>query len=188
MGEYEDAIQALRDEGLDEHADRMEKFSNQEMRKRVGNVATVEKRNAELEAELATIKAAPKREAALKAAGVNVAALSPAEQEILAAQKVAEGKEYDEEWAKGLVQRYKLPVVEGTEEEEAPPNAGPMTHPGGPAGTPTPKGKMSLTPQEVNSWPAGKRMRFIEQLDKEGKMDVYERLLQGETVTGITFS
>lgn len=191
MGEYEDWLQEMRDAGYEDGLiEKGQKFTNSEMRQRIGNTAAVEKERDELKAEIAKMKAAPKRAEALKAAGVDLAALqeNPAALEAIERSEIAEGKEYDEEWAKGLVQRYKLPVTEGTGEEGEQPAAQGMSQPGGPVGTSKPAGKVSLTPLEVNSWPAGKRMRFIEHLDKIGRPEVFEQLLRGETVTGITFS
>jgi len=188
MGEYEEFVQELRYEGMEELASRAEKYSNQEMRKRVGNVATVEKERDELRAEIAGLRATPKRSEALKKAGVDLAALqdNPAALEAIERQRLGEGKEYDEEWAKSMVEKYRLPVAEGTgETTEPPPNADPFTKPGTQPGAST---KTGLSPLEVKKWDPQKRMRFIEYLDKNGKMDVLDRLLQGETVTGITFS
>jgi len=193
MGEYEDAIDRLREEGLDGEAAVFEKYTKNQLREKAGRADTAERRAQELEAEIEALRAAPKREEALRKAGVDLARMraeQPAAVEIIESQRLTEGKEYDEDWAKALVEKYKLPVVEGVGTEETePPNAAQFGQPGGPSGI-TSKGNpasTTLKPLEVNSWDTAKRMRFIEWCDKNGKMDVYESLLRGETVTGITW-
>lgn len=188
VGEYEDQIQALRDEGLDEVADRFDRFSNQEMRKRVGNVAQVEKERDELKAKVELLEAAPKRSKALADAGVDLKALSenPAAMEIIENQRA---DEYNEDWAKGLVEKYRLPVVQGSEEEGEPPAAADFGKPSGPLGTGGGQGtvaKSTLTPAIVAGWGPRTRMRFAAWCDDK-KSDALERLSMGETVTGVTF-
>jgi hypothetical protein len=187
MGEYEDTVAALRDEGLDELADKFDRFSNQEMRKRIGKTAELERELEQIRRERDTLKAAPKRAEALKAAGVDVSKLRPAERELIESSRLDEGKEYDETWAKGLVEKYQLPVAEGSGEGEGTPPAGEIAR----QATETPgagsASKTTLKAKDVASWGSQRRMEFREWCDKNGKNDVWEALLRGQDVTGVTY-
>lgn len=187
MGEYEDTIQRLREADLDDEADVFEKYSKNQLREKAAKADAMEKKATELEEENTRLKAAPKREAALRAAKVDLSSLSPAEMEIIQSQN---NGEYDEEWAKGLVEKYRLPVMAGggEEEEEAPAAAG-FGNPGGPSGEAGQGtvGKTTIRPEQAGQWGPRTRMRFREWCAANGKEDVFERLLMGETVTGVTF-
>jgi hypothetical protein len=191
MGEFEDVLDRLKEEGLDDEVHILEGYSKNRLREQAAKAGAAEKRASELEAELAILKAAPKREAALRAAGVDLAALAdnPAALEALERSAPEQGKEYDADWAARMVERYKLPVgADGGTPGTPAPTAKDFGQPGGPTGTAKPAAKTSITPEEANSWDAAKRLRFIEMLDREGKMDLYELLLRGETITGIAFT
>lgn len=187
MGQYEDLLEQARGEIDEDLFRQFENFTGSSLRSKAERADALEKELATTKAENQALKAAPKREAALRAAKVDLSSLSPAEMEIVHAQTQ---DEYDETWAKGLVEKYRLPVMAGggEEEEEAPAAAG-FGNPGGPSGEAGQGtvGKTTIRPEQAGQWGPRTRMRFREWCAKNGKEDVFERLLMGETVTGVTF-
>lgn len=191
MGLKEDwgaLLEKIRDEGLDDVADELDaKFSNTGLRRQLSERAKDSEEVTQLREEIALLKAGPKREAALKAVGVDYAQLSPAEREVVDSAKA---DEYDDGWARGLVEKYQLPVnaPEGGETEGIP--AAEFGRPEGPAGQGAGQGGAKtgvLTLETYSNWPAEKRMRF-QAWAAEHRPDAIAALDDGESVSGITFS
>src|SRR5574341_1414844 len=104
MAEWEDLLQQIRDEGLDDVADTLdEKYSKTGLRRQLSERSKDTEELTKLKEELATLRAAPEREAALKAVGVTYADLSPAEREAVDRSKA---EAYDDGWARSLVEKY----------------------------------------------------------------------------------
>lgn len=187
-GEYEELIEQLKEEGLEEWAEKFEPFARDSMRKRIGSTAQLEKEKAALEAEIKTLRDAPVRREALAKVGVDLNSLRPAEREAI---ESAQAEKYDEDWAKSIVEKYELPVGEAQPAADGEkPNAAAFGQPTGPTGNGGSTGvnsRSTLTPEEVAKWPFDKWVRFEDYCAKEG-LDAAERLLQGEKVSGITFS
>lgn len=178
MGEYEDILEQLREESIsgEEAAERLEKFSATTLRKKAGERDSFEQRNKELEEELASLKAAPKRREAFEKYGIDFDALRPAEKRML---EQYDGELTDEAIAE-LVEQNELPTTEseeGEEEEESPAEKITAAARRGASGSRVPK----VTPEEVAEWPADKWVRFA-----DANPDAAEALRRGEQVTGVT--
>jgi len=182
MGDWEDAMQRLREEGLDDVVASLSQFEKNQLRDKAAKFEVAEKRAAELEDRVHFLEAGPKREAAMKKANIDVTKLRPAELELINGQRPAEGKEYDEEWAKGLVEKYQLPVSGAADEgtEEPPPWNPPSAGQGAVAG------KTAIDPRTIAKAKAVDRMAFIEWAEKNHP-GLYDQLLQGQIVTGIAY-
>lgn len=184
MSDYDDVIARLKEEGLDAEAAVLEKYSANQLRDKASQAEGLEKRVADLEAENKKLQAGPKREAALRAAGVDIGALSPADVEVLDAQRLEDGKEPDEEWARGLIEKYQLPITTRVESGPMPAAAEMVTAATATGGRVV--AKTTLSPADVAAWDDQKRMQFVEWCNANDS-DAFDRLLAGETVTGITF-
>lgn len=184
MSDYDDVIASLEERGLDEEAEVLKKYRAGSLREQASKAPALEQENQALQAKVKALEDAPKRTAALRAAYVDIDALSPADLEVIDGQQLEDGQEYDEDWARGLVERYGLPVSDRVEVGPLPPAAGIVD-----AATNTGaivQGKTSLTPSEVASWDVSKRMRFAE-WDDQNKTGYMARILAGETIAGIAF-
>lgn len=191
MGQKEEwatLLEKIRDEGLDDVADELdEKFSNTGLRRQLSERSKDADEVTKLREEVALLKAGPKREEALKAVGVNYEALSLAEKAVVDA---AVAETYDDGWARGLVEKFALPVEApaGGDEKDIP--AAEFGKPEGPAGQGAGQGGAKtgvLTLETYSNWPAEKRMRF-QAWAAENRPDAIAALDDGESVTGITFS
>ena len=187
MAEWEDLLQQIRDEGLDDVADTLdEKYSKTGLRRQLSERSKDGEELTKLREKVALLEAAPQREAALKAVGVDIAKLSVAEKEAVEASKA---DTYDDGWARALVEKYALPVSEqpGGETDGIP--AAEFGTPDGPAGQAAKGGAGSgvLTVETYANWPVEKRMRFQEWAEKN-RPDAIAALDDGESVSGITFA
>ncbi len=186
MGEYEDVIERLREEGMDDEVAVLEKFSKGQLREKAGRAAILEKELEEAKATLADMTERPKREEALKAAGVDFAQLRKAEVATLNGLRPKEGQSL-EEWSKAVVEEYALPVTESSGQGE-PPKTG--TWPPGEGGSPPVRKQAgpTITPEDFNSWAIEKQFRFRDWAEKNGRKDAVEALKRGEPAIGVAFS
>lgn len=183
MDDYEDAVQRLRDEGVDDDiVDIFEKHTASNLRKQAGRVGELEK---ELEAEKARarrLETAPKRVAAFKQYGVDIDALRPLER--AAIENFAhEGDEPTAEEIAKFVEANGIPVgeagAEGEESDETPAAAAVAAQ----AVTATERsvrGKTTITPKEAAEWSTEKAFRF-----REKNPDAWQTLMRGEEVVGV---
>lgn len=187
MAEWDDLLEQIRDEGLDDVAKILdEKYSKTGLRKRLSDESKIVEERDALAKEVAALKAAPQRREALRAVGVDYDKLSTAEREIVDATAA---DTYDDGWARGLVEKYQLPVEDAPQGSTEGVPAAEFGQPGGPAGQ-TGKGNAVsgvLTVETYANWPVEKRMRFQEWAEKN-RPDALAALDDGEPVTGVTFS
>lgn len=182
MGEYEDTVQSLRDKGLDDEADTLEKFGASQLRKKAERTDELEKENAKLTATNRTLVVAPKKDAALRAAGVDLESLRPADKLVLAGLEF-EGDEPSEDWVAKTIADLQLPIT-GQQQQEGsgPPNAAAVVDAaqGAPAGG---GGNGVITPEDVAGWTTQQAAKFS--MDHP---DAWEQLKRGKEVTGVTTS
>lgn len=180
MSDYDELIQALRDEGRDQDAEILEKYSATQLRQKA-------KRADELEADVERLKkenfelvVVPKKEEAFRRAGVDFDSLRPAEQEILKNLQF-EGDAPSEQWVADQISKYQLPVAGGGANEQS--NAAGVVSAARSAPTGGARGGGAqgvLDGEEVASWTMEKRIKFMNE-----HPDEYEALLRGEEVTGV---
>lgn len=180
MGDYEDAILALREADLDEQADVFESYGATALRKKAGRTDELTRENEDLQKRLKSLEQGPKVEEAFRKAGVDFEALRPADREVITRTAV---EDLNDQAVADLIAKYELPVVEGNEEQgdEEPAAAGVVS-----AARQAPQGQASgttLKPEDVAEWPVDKLQRLLKQHPEE-----FESLKRGETVTGIAFS
>lgn len=183
MGEYEDRVERLREEGLDEYADFFEGFSGSNLRKKAERTEALEREKKELEARVRTLEQAPQIEEAFRKAGVDYEALRPAERKLLANLEVEDVGALTEEYVSKVIADNELPIVEGTppgEGEE--PNAARVVAAANAAPRGAAASRAQITPEDAAGWSTDKWVRFGEKHPEEK-----EALKRGETVTGITF-
>lgn len=177
MGEYEDAVQALRDAGLEDEAERFEQFSGSNLRKKAERTGELEDRIQELERENRSIKAVPKREAAFKAAGVDFEALSPLEREFIQNFQ-HEGDEPTKDQVSEAIEKYGFQVSQPDETETVePPAAAGVTQQARTATERKLGGKITVSPEDTTQWSTEKILGFREKYPEE-----FEALKRGETV------
>lgn len=177
MAKLDDLIEELSEQGRDEDVAELEQLRGSKLRKQAGKAAELEARVKELEGVLAEKEAAPAREKALKDYGVDVDNLSKAEAAVLSSLK----GELTAEQIAELVEKYDLPVTQGSgQTTEEPPAAQRVAQQaaGAPGGRP---GGAAITPADVASWPIDRTRRFMDE-----HPEAYDALLRGETVTGVT--
>jgi hypothetical protein len=187
MGEWEDLLAQVRDEGLDEVADTLdEKYSKTGLRRQLAEKSKDAEEATKLREEVALLKAGPVRREALAGAGVDYDSLRPAEREIVDSSSA---ETYDDGWARGLVEKYQLPVTGSAEESTEGIPAAQFGRPEGPAGQTAKGGAASgvLTPAAYAAWPVDKRMRFMEWAT-QNRPDAIAALDDGLPVSGVTFS
>lgn len=184
MGEYEDLVQRVRDAGLEDDADELERLSKTDLRRQASRSKQLEAENAELKATNRKLEMAPKKEAALRKANVDLDALRPAERQLIQGLDF-EGDEPGDDWVAKVISDYQLPVSEGGDQQQGQgePNAQAVvrTASTAPAGGPTIGG--TITPETVAGWSTEEQMRFA---DKHP--EAWEQLKAGEEVAGVTTS
>jgi len=179
MGKYEDLLQQLRDQGLDDLAEDFSEFSATSLRQKAASYDTVLKENSELRNKVTELIEIPKKEQAFRKAGVDFEALRPAEKDLL--RKAKPDGEITEEWVAKVISEYELPVTVNEESsEEEPASAGVVE-----AAKSAPTGVRSgstITPTVAAKWTPDRMMAFAEKYP-----EAWESLKKGETVTGIAF-
>lgn len=186
MGEYEDSVARLRDEGLDDLAETFEKFGATQLRQKAAKVEQLEADLAEKDQKILALEAAPKITEAFRTAGVDFEQLRPAELEALKTVKLGDDGEVSAEAVSEAIARLQLPIVasgaEGEEAEEGSdeePNAAGIVQ----AATNAPRntgGVPQVTVEDVANWSHEKWARF-----KEQNPEAAEVILAGESVTGV---
>ncbi len=184
MGEYEDAVKALRDQGLDDEADVFDKFTATQLRKKAERADELERKNAELEASNRKLVVAPKKDQALRAAGVDVDNLRPADRQVIAGLEF-EGDEPSDEWVAKTIGDLQLPIVAGTPAPAGAPNAAAVvqTAAQAPGAGPGPTLGGTVTPETVAAWSTEQKVAWSEK-----HPEAWEALKRGEEVTGVTTS
>jgi hypothetical protein len=114
MGEYEDLIARLREEGLDDLAATAEKYSSTELRKAADSAKDEREKREAAEAKIVELESIPKREEALRKAGVDFDKLRPADK---LAIKGLKADDLTEDKVAQFVKDMELPL----REEGAPP-------------------------------------------------------------------
>lgn len=183
MGDYEELITALREEGRDQDADVLEKYSATQLRQKA-------KRGDELEAEVERLKkenyelvVVPKKEEAFRRAGVDFDSLRPAELEAIRNLKF-EGDAPNDQWVAEQISKYQLPVSGGGAGTDSPAAGVVAAARNAPTGGARGTGASGvITPEVAGEWSMEKRIKFMNE-----HPDEYEALLQGEEVTGVAFS
>lgn len=183
MGDFENAVLELRNQGLDDLADTFDQFSATALRKKASRVDELEREKQELETKLRKLEQAPKVEDAFRKAGVDFESLRPAEREALAALQVEDG-DLTEEFVAQVITKYDLPVasVDTQNDEGEAPNAAAVVA----AARQAPQGRSSgttISPGDTEGWSTEKLMRL-----KQSHPEEFEALKRGETVTGIAFN
>jgi hypothetical protein len=120
LGEYEDVIERLREEGLNDEAATLEKFGKNQLRDKAARADELEKELAEERAKRADLELAPKRLAAFEKAGVDVKNLRPADRAVM---EMLKSDDLTEEKITKFVEEFQLPVVDpnaGVENESKP--------------------------------------------------------------------
>lgn len=185
MGEYEDLLDEVRDQGLDDLAEKLGKFSASKLRKAAERVPVLEQELATATSRVEELETKPKREKAFRDYGVDFDSLKPAELETISGLKPEEG-EPTPEWIAQVVEKYDLPTtqVQGNEQgsEEEPSGARQVVNQATTSNrTGTPPGR--ITPVDAEKWPVDKTMRFQEKYPDE-----WEALLRGDEVHGVVFA
>jgi hypothetical protein len=178
MGEYEDHLARLRDEGHDDLAEYFQQFEASTLRKKAAERDQFEKDLGSTRGELERMKKAPKREEAFRKAGVNFEELRTAEKEVL--QRLDwEGDEPSEEWVAQQVEKYGFPTSapEGEDEEETGAQRVAAQARSAPARV---KGGTTLSPEDTQDWPIEKLLKFQEKYPEQ-----WDALKRGETVSGV---
>lgn len=182
---YEEIMARLKD-GLEVKPEEFAKATEELVKAAVTDVST--KKDTEHAEEIAKLQAGPKRLATLRAAGVDVDALAenPAILEVLEAQFPKEGKDFDDEWAKGMIEKYRLPVSAGGGASEET-NASHFVEGARKLGGSEPA-KTTITIEEFATWDPRDRMAFMEYLDVNGLKNVEDALSRGEPAVGVSFT
>jgi hypothetical protein len=181
---YETLLEQLPDYDVpDEVIKELEKFKGSSLRARAEKTDAAEKRSAELEAELALLKAGPIRENAFKEYGIDLDGLSLLEREALDKIEVPEGG-LTKEMIGEIADKYELPMRSdageaGVNQEEKPAAADVVKHARANTGR---AANTVMTPKEFATLGPERLRRAFDQHPEE-----YEALLRGETVTGIVF-
>jgi hypothetical protein len=184
MGEYEDTVARLRQQGLDDEADVFEKFTATQLRQKAEKTDTLERENEQLRKENRGLVVAPKKDAALRAAGVDLEALRPADRQVLAGLEF-EGDEPSDEWIAKTVADLQLPIIEGSQQlGEVAPNAAAVvnTATNAPAGGNAPSSGI-VTPIDAANWSTEYSAKWA-----EDHPEAWEALKRGEEVTGVRTS
>lgn len=183
MGAYEDAVEQLRDQGLDDLAEVFEGFTASNLRKKAARADQLEREKAELESRMKRIETRPKLEDAFRKAGVDFDSLRPAEREAIFALEVED--EITDQFVADVVSKYELPTAEGLEAGEAEEEPGAAQVAAAAVSAPQRRagGTTTLSPEDVSDWSTDKLMRL-----REAHPNEFEALKRGETVHGIAFS
>lgn len=183
MGAYEDAIEAVREAGLEDIAETLEGFKASSLREKASKADRLERELAEAQARVRKLETRPKLEEAFRKAGVDFDSLRPAEREAIFALDVED--EISSEFVAEVVSKYELPTVEGGnvgDADEAPSAAAVVA-----AAVNAPQrrqgGTSTLSPEDTADWSTEKLMRL-----RQAHPEEFEALKRGETVTGIAFS
>jgi hypothetical protein len=180
--EWEGLIERTREIDSDLAREYEEKFGATKLREQAEKVPDLERQVAELNAKATRLERAPQRDEAFKAYGVDIENLRPAERKAIESY---EG-ELDTEKVAAFVAELDLPMTNGQQSGQdggaQVPNAAGVVS----AAKSAPSGGAAKGPQlnseVMRSWTAEKIAAF------EAKYpDELDRILQGETITGLTF-
>lgn len=178
MAKYEDLIQRLREEGMEDLADDFEEFSATTLRKKAAAYDEVVTERDLLKSQVTTLIDLPKKEQALKDAGVDFDALRPAEKKLIRELKM-EGELTD--WVAKVISENELPVsesfVQETDEEPAAERVAKAARSAPTGGSPS---STTLSAESVKDWPTDKLLQF-----RDEHPDEWEALKRGETVKGV---
>jgi hypothetical protein len=182
MGEYEDTVAKLRQQGLDDEADVFEKFTATQLRQKAERADSLERENEQLKGENRQLRVEPKKQQALRAAGVDLGSLRPADKQVIASLDF-EGDEPSEDWVAKTIADLQLPITDGTTQTGEPPNAAGVvqTATNAPGGSGTSSG--TITPETVAGWSTEQTVAW-----KEKNPEAWEALKRGEEVVGATSS
>lgn len=177
---FEDLVEQIREAGLDEVASTLDReYSATSLRKEAGRARELEVELEKTKSQLEELVMLPKKEKLFADLGVDMDALRPAERDLLRTLKPESG-DPDESWAEKIIERYQLPTgapIEPPEETGAAQIAGQARQ--APAGGKSRSGV--ITPEDVAAMSVEKRQAF-----KKNNPDAWERLLDGEEVSGIS--
>lgn len=179
---WEEIVADIREDSP-ELADELDQgYGTTTLREQAGKVPVLEQRVAELETENTGLKRAPERDKAFRDYGVDLENLRPAERRALEAYD----GELEAEKLAAFVEELDLPLVSGNGETppaETPPAAAGVVA----AVRAAPAGRQGagaqITPEMAGTWEPEKWLRF-----KAEHAEAAETILQGKTVTGITFA
>jgi hypothetical protein len=181
MGKYEDIVSQVRDAGMEDEADELEKFSATNLRKKAEERDEFERRVQAAEARVTELESAPKREAAFKDYGVDIDGLRPAEREALKGFSPQSTDPTREEVA-AFVEKYDLPLIEGSTEsdEEEAPAAARVVSQARASGSGRVAADTTLSAADMQDWSTEKMARF-----RDKHPDEFEALKRGETLVGV---
>lgn len=185
MGKFEDLVEQLRDQGLDDLAEEFDQFGATALRKKAARADELESELQKAKAQVERFESAPKVEAAFRQAGVDFEKLRPADREVIQSLPVAE---LTEDKVGELIGRYEFPLIEGTQQQTGttPPAAAVVD-----AAQQAPSGigqngkpaSATVTPEQAGEWAVDTALRFKEKYPEE-----FEALKRGEAVNGIVFT
>jgi len=176
MGDYEDLLERLREQEVDEDlVAGLEKFNAGALRKKAGERDEYAAKVDSLEKQLKRVEQAPKIEKAFRDAGVDFGQLRPAEQNLLKTLEV--DGDPDQDFVSKVISENQLPLVAGSQQDPGtPPNAAAVADAAkkaGNAGSPS----AVITPEMAEGWTQEATMRFYRQYPEES-----EALLRGDSV------
>jgi hypothetical protein len=191
MGDYEDLLERLREQEVDEDlVAGLEKFNAGALRKKAGERDEFASKVEDLEKQLKRVEQAPKVEKAFRDAGVDFEQLRPAERITL--QNLEFEGDPDPDIVAKTISEYALPLIDGTQQQgqqDPPPAAAAIAAQARSAGAPTRTAGI-ITPEMVGGqpdpenpgafvggWSTEAAMRFHKEHPVES-----EALRRGETV------
>src|SRR6266498_1781862 len=179
MGEYEDAVQQLEEEGRDDLVETFKKFTAGNLRQKAARADELSAKLQETEARIQRLEGLPKKERALREAGVDLDSLRPAEK--LAIETMVLEGEPGEEWAKKVIEDWQFPVRREQDRTAEEQGLGGVVR----AATSAPAGGSRsapvVRPSDLADVPLDRLLRFKEKYPEE-----WEALSRGYEVTGVT--
>lgn len=180
MSDYDELMDRLKEEGRDEDAEVLEKYSATQLRQKAKRADELERDLERLKKENFELVVVPKKEEAFRRAGVDFDSLRPAEQEIIRNLQF-EGDAPSEQWVADQISKYQFPTAGGGAGADSPAAGVVAAARSAPTGGARGTGASGvITPEVAGEWSMEKRIKFMNE-----HPDEYEALLQGEEVTGI---